>query len=281
MPDQEQRDPTARIPGLRALSERTRQLILLILALMVMIGMGLLLFLDSTPSASGTNATGSPSPTDTPGVEISGDAAPPDAPEASEASDAATTPDTGSTAAGDASPSDGAADRERHQGPATEATGGPLEPSEQKRVTALIDTVVPVWSEADFSGRPDSGVDDRAAKELTRKWVAGWRDEGRVTADFTDASSRRFNELWGGAIQMQATVSDATVTRAQLIDNYGAESYWKVDVQRTVTAPGVEQQEQITWYFMITNRAEGPLLDEFFLPSDIAADDPEGGHDHG
>jgi hypothetical protein len=273
MADNPQGDFSERVPGLRGLSARNRQLALLILALIVMLGLGVLLFLNSIPSAGrsatpGTSASVSsvdPGDPTGPGVSVPPDDQPGSGSGSAEPS-RSTTPEP--------SGPDG------QQGPVSVPTGE-LEPADEKRVTTLINTVVPTWSEADFASEPGTSGDDREARDLTRKWVAGWRNEDQVTQRFTNASTTRFTEIWGGAIQMAATVSDAKIISAKLIDNYGAESYWTVDVERTVTAPGVKQTEQVTWYFMIKNGAEGPLLDEFYLPSDLAPDDHhhEGGHD--
>jgi hypothetical protein len=277
MADNSQGDLSERVPGLRGLSARSRQLVLLILALIVMLGLGVLLFFNSLPSAGRSAAPGasaSVSSVDPGDPSGPGASAPPD--------------DQPGSASGSAEPSESAAPEpsgpsttEGEQGPVSVPTGGELEPAEEKRVTTLINTVVPTWSEADFASEPGTSGDDREARDLTRKWVAGWRNEDQVTANFTNASTARFTEIWGGAIQMAATVSDAKIISAKLVDNYGAESYWTVDVERTVTAPGVKQIEQMTWYFMIKNGADGPLLDEFYLPSDLATDDHqhEGGHD--
>jgi hypothetical protein len=146
----------------------------------------------------------------------------------------------------------------------------------------LINKVVPAWSEADLNGSQlNTTVDGRVARDTTRAWVASWRDEDHVTNDFVQASADRFSEIWGGAIQMSATVSDARVVRADMLENFGGESFWQVEVERTVTAPGIKQTEQITWYFMLSHDSGGPLLHEFFLPSDMSTDPSRHDHDHG
>lgn len=282
-------DWTGRIPGLGRLSERGRQLVLLIGCLILIAVLGVVIYLTPATSSGSTRntpppATNASQPAGTnptmPGSQTSGSAVDPVEPTGPASDDAE---ESGSPAApeptGSSEPHDH--DHPGTYGPDPTPVYSPTstrsaDKADQAEGQAVLAEVVPAWAEADFGDvRPDEAENPSnptAAKR--RAWVASWREEGLVTNSFVKVSSKRFIPLWSGAMQMQAKVTEAKVIESKLLWNSGADSLWRVTVQRSVSAPGVTSEEEVTWDFQIAQEGSSYQLVSFADP-DPANEDPE------
>lgn len=140
------------------------------------------------------------------------------------------------------------------------------------------------------SDREPQDGDEAAAKKVIEDAIPGWatlntregtsaasweesfRQDAGISGDFTSRSLLAFDDLWGGAFQMDVSVNDASITKQEELWNIGSHSLWRVTVERTLVPnlDGVdgERTEEVTWDFLIEQNDEGSQLVAFADPSE-------------
>lgn len=137
--------------------------------------------------------------------------------------------------------------------------------SDEKEAVEVIERVVPVWANADLSTNTSTGA-----------WSRTWGSlEGASTA-FRGYSQQQFNTLFGGAMQMGASLTDAHVVDRKRLWNNGDQSLWRVTVERKVVAnvddSVLNPAEQVTWDFLVDQTGPSFALVTFSDPNDTALD---------
>lgn len=131
----------------------------------------------------------------------------------------------------------------------------------------VLEAVLPTWAEIDTT----EGVQIPA-------WSDPISEMDEVDGQFIGHSRTNFNQLFGGAVQMDVSLENATLVSDEHLWNIGSHSLWRVTIERDLV-PNREgfwegATEEETWDFLIVQDEDGYRL-EAFVDDDDSNEDPE------